>query len=79
MSLNLLPSIHPKTSCGITLQEPSHHAACLGRHVWGEVERVGEDALIHGVDVLVVEGWEASLKITCVGSGKLEEKLQGEG
>jgi hypothetical protein len=61
MSLDLLSSIHTKTSCRIALQQPDHHAPSFGGHIRREVERVGEDALIHRVDILVVEWGEAGL------------------
>jgi len=62
MSLNLLSSIHPKPSRRIALQESGHHAPRFRGHVWREVERVGEDALVHCVHVLVVEGGETGLE-----------------
>jgi hypothetical protein len=61
MSLDLLSPIHAQASCRVPLQQACHHASGLGRHVWGEVERVGENTLIHCVHVLVVERWESSL------------------
>lgn len=61
MPLDLLPTICPETLRRIPLQESNHHTARLRRHVRREVEWVGEDALVHRVDILIVERWESSL------------------
>lgn len=43
------------------MEEAYHETAGVGRDVGREEERVAEDALVHGVDVLVVEWGEAGL------------------
>lgn len=61
MPPDLLRAIAPQPLRRIPVQKTGHDALRLGRHVCGELKRVGENALVHRVDVLVVERGEASL------------------
>lgn len=61
MPLDLFAAVCAEPARGVALEEPGHDAARFGGHVGGEGERVGEDALVHCVYVLVVEGGEAGL------------------
>jgi len=57
--LNLVSAVVTQPLLRVPLQQSSHHAPRFGRDVGREVERVGEDPLVHNVHVLVVEGRQA--------------------
>lgn len=59
--LDLVRAIVAQAPRGVTLQEARHEAARLLRDVRREEERIAQDALVHCVDVLIVEWWEPGL------------------
>lgn len=61
MFLDLVCAARAQPSRRVTLQESRHDALRVWRHVRGEYEGVGEDALVHDVHVFVVEWREAGL------------------
>jgi hypothetical protein len=61
MFLNIIRASRSESLTWLTLEEAGHDGLGFGGHVGREVEGVGEDALVHCVDVFVVEGGEAGL------------------
>ena len=79
MPLDLVRAARAEASRGIALQQTGHDALRLVRDVVREDKRVGEDALVHHVHVLVVERWKAGLgvrsrfKVACVSTSEGRE------
>lgn len=46
----------------VALEKTSNETPCFGVHLVWEAKRVTQNALVHRVDVLVVEGRKASLR-----------------
>jgi hypothetical protein len=59
MPLDLVSAVVTQPLLRTPLQKTSHYAPRFGRDVGREVERVGEDPLVHNVHVLVVERRQA--------------------
>lgn len=76
MFLDLLSTIHTQSLVGVPLQQARHDAACLGWHVRWEVERICQDTLVHGVDILVVKRRKASLSINDVNMTEANYKMR---
>lgn len=51
MSLDLFSSVVAETPRRITLQQTSHYTTRLGTHIRREYQGVGENALVHRVDL----------------------------
>ena len=50
-------AVGAETTGGVALEESGDDGLGFGGHVGWELEWIGEDALVHHVDVFVVEGW----------------------
>lgn len=59
MSLDLIPAVITQPPRRIPLQQSGHHAPRFRGDVRREVERVGEDPLVHDVHVLIIERRQA--------------------
>ena len=66
MFLDLLSTIHTQSLVWVPLEQTRHDTTCLGWDVKWEIERIGQDTLVHGIDILVVKWGEASLFINDV-------------
>ena len=62
MSLDILCPVCTESFVRIALQQRSHDGLRIMRHVWWEEQGIRQDTLIHHVDILVVEGWQAGLQ-----------------
>jgi hypothetical protein len=62
VTLDVVRAASAKALLGVALEECGHDATCVGADIGWEVERVREDALIHDVHVLVIEGRKTSLQ-----------------
>jgi hypothetical protein len=58
MPLDLLRTSVSEPSVRITLEQTSHDAPSFIAHFLRESKRVMKDALIHQIDILVVEWWK---------------------
>ena len=59
MPLDLVTAVITQPPLRIPLQQSGHHTPCFRGDIRREVERVGEDPLVHDVDVLVVKRRQA--------------------
>jgi hypothetical protein len=53
--LNFLAPVCAEPLGGVTLQQSRHDAPRLRGHIEWEVQGIGQDALIHRVDILIVK------------------------
>jgi hypothetical protein len=63
MAFNFLTTVSAQTFRGVPLKETRHYTSRFRRHIGGEVERVLENALVHRVDILVIERWKTGLEM----------------
>jgi hypothetical protein len=76
--LDLVRALRAEPPRGVALEEPGHHALRVPADVRREVEKVGQDPLVHHIHILVVERREPSLPADVSDEGAAaEEKREG--
>ena len=76
--LDVLGPVRTEPLVRVSLQQRGHDRLRVVRHVWREDEGVRQDALVHDVHVLVVEGRQAGLKLSSLALGKVGAMSAGE-
>ena len=76
MFLDLLSTIHTQSFVWVPLQQARHDATCLGWHVRWEIKRIGQDTLVHDIDILVEKWRKASLLIYDVNTAEANYRIR---
>lgn len=78
MPFDLFTTIDTQSFRRVSAEQTCHNALCIRMHVIWEIERVAKDALVHGVNVLVIKRWQTSLGTIQVGSANFATDKQME-